>query len=88
VEVADSSLEYDRDFKVPMYARSGVPELWILDLNERSVLVYRGPMANGYEVTFEARAGDLLVPEKVPGVILAIDDILLIDTGGRGPETV
>ena len=45
VEVADTSLEYDRETKSPLYARAGIPELWIVDLDAESVEVFRGPEA-------------------------------------------
>jgi Uma2 family endonuclease len=40
IEVSDTTLRYDRDVKVPLYARHGVPEVWIVDLNAGSLLVY------------------------------------------------
>jgi Uma2 family endonuclease len=41
VEVADTSLAYDRDVKAPLYAQAGIPEVWIVDLNKRELAVYR-----------------------------------------------
>ena len=52
IEVADSSLRYDRKVKLPLYARHGVPELWIVDLEGGTVEVCREPRGDGY-------AGDL-----------------------------
>ena len=48
VEVADSSLRYDRAVKLPLYARSGIGEVWIVDLVRRVVDVHRTPSAGGY----------------------------------------
>ena len=48
IEVADTSLAYDREVKVPTYSRYGVPEVWIADLNNAVVEVYRRPTADGY----------------------------------------
>lgn len=45
IEVADTSLAYDRQVKVPLYAGFGVPEVWIVDLVNREVLFHRGPDA-------------------------------------------
>lgn len=48
VEVADSSLRFDRTVKLPLYARAGVAELWIVDLHRRVVDVYRDPAGDAY----------------------------------------
>ena len=43
IEVADTTVRYDRNVKVPIYARSGIPEIWIVDLNKEVIHIYRGP---------------------------------------------
>jgi Uma2 family endonuclease len=48
IEVAESSLSYDRDTKVPLYARHGVPEVWLIDIESRSVTRHRGASRSGY----------------------------------------
>ena len=48
IEVADTTLDFDRDVKALLYARAGVRELWVLALEEERVHVYRRPGANGY----------------------------------------
>ena len=48
IEVADTTLDFDRDVKPLLYARAGVRELWVLALEEERVHVYRRPGANGY----------------------------------------
>ena len=47
IEVADSSLAYDRDIKLPLYAQAGIQEFWIVNLNESKVEVYRQPQTEG-----------------------------------------
>ena len=54
VEVADTSLRYDRETKLPLYARAGVPEAWLVDLQNSVVEVHTEPSPEGYKV---ARAG-------------------------------
>jgi Uma2 family endonuclease len=49
VEVSDSSDEYDRTEKVPLYARAGIEETWLINLNRGVIEVYRRPGANGYD---------------------------------------
>jgi len=48
VEVAESSLDDDRNTKIPLYARHGVPVVWLLDLEKRRVEVYANPSQDGY----------------------------------------
>jgi Uma2 family endonuclease len=48
VEVSDSTLRYDRDVKVPLYARHGIPELWIVDLQDPQLLFHRSPQGGRY----------------------------------------
>ena len=60
VEVMDSSVAYDRRVKLPIYARGGVPEVWLVDVNERTVEVHRRPTAAGYrDRRVIARAGTI-----------------------------
>lgn len=48
VEVAETTLRYDRDVKLPLYARYRVPEVWIVDLDSRALLVCRDPAGAAY----------------------------------------
>jgi Uma2 family endonuclease len=48
IEAADTSLSHDRDVKVPLYARHGVPEVWLLDLDRRRLTRYREPGEEAY----------------------------------------
>lgn len=53
VEVSDSTLSHDRNRKLPLYARFGVPEVWIADIAGRSLEVHRAPNDGGYRVRFQ-----------------------------------
>jgi len=48
IEVADSSLEKDRDIKLPLYASHGIPEVWIVNLQDKQIERYRSPGPKGY----------------------------------------
>jgi Uma2 family endonuclease len=48
IEVSDSTLRYDRDVKAPLYARHGIPEFWIVDLQNMSLRTYRSPVDGKY----------------------------------------
>jgi Uma2 family endonuclease len=58
VEVAESSLSWDRDVKVPRYARAGIPEVWLVDLASGVVTVYTAPDSSGSYATVKALGGD------------------------------
>lgn len=58
IEVAETSLSWDRDVKVPRYARAGVPEVWLVDRGTGSVEAYTGPQADGSYATVRALGTD------------------------------
>ncbi|MBL9183992.1 MAG: Uma2 family endonuclease [Verrucomicrobiaceae bacterium] len=64
IEVADTSLAFDRDAKIPLYASCGIPESWLVDLNNHEIHVFRRPDGAAYQETHVFRAGDLI---PVPG---------------------
>lgn len=60
IEVSDSTLRYDRDVKLPMYARAGIPEAWIVDLDSDTVEVHSRPVGGEYRDTHKAKRGGTL----------------------------
>jgi Uma2 family endonuclease len=68
IEVADTSLNYDRAVKRALYARHAIPELWIVDLNAGEVEVCRQPDASGYATVTRVGRDGVLEPEMLPGV--------------------
>jgi len=75
VEVMESSAGYDREVKVPLYARFGIPETWLVDLEQRLIEVYRNPTAQGYEVVRRFQWGQSLSPQAFPELDLAVEVI-------------
>ena len=74
IEVADSSIEYDRTKKLPLYAEAGVCEFWIVNLNDECVEVYRDPQSDGtYADAHVATLGETLTILSLPGVSIAVD---------------
>jgi Uma2 family endonuclease len=49
IEVADTTLRYDRAVKIPLYARHGIPETWLIDLENKHVTIFSSPSAQGYQ---------------------------------------
>ncbi len=76
VEVADTSVGWDRRKKVPLYARSGIPECWLVDLGRDIIDVYREPGPDGYRIRLTARRGQTIAPQAFPDREMAVDEIL------------
>jgi Uma2 family endonuclease len=76
IEIADSSLEYDRSTKVPPYARAGVPETWLLSVRDGVLEVYRGPGPKGYGRTYTLPPDRQVACEAFPDVVLQVADLL------------
>jgi len=76
IEVAETSADYDREIKMALYARAGVPEAWLVDLQEGVVEVRRSPSPDGYRGVQQHRPGQHLSPEAFPGLSLAVDAVL------------
>jgi Uma2 family endonuclease len=74
IEVADSSANFDRAVEVPLYARSGIVETWLVALAERAVEVYREPASSGYRAEQTYFPGDHVAPSALPDLHLAIAD--------------
>ena len=76
IEVADSSLGYDRTIKLSLYAEAGVCEYWIANLNDECVEVYRNPQPNGtYADDHVWKLGETLSILRLAGVSVAVDDV-------------
>lgn len=76
IEVADTSLPYDRDTKIPLYARATIPEVWLVDLERETVTQYTRPSGEVYREVNQAGRGRSLASPIIPGLILNVDEIL------------
>ena len=76
IEVADASLDYDREDKLPAYGRAGVPEVWIVNLNELTVEIYREPNFTGYGSKTILREGDQARSLAFPDVAMDVAELL------------
>lgn len=75
IEVADTTLAYDRDDKLPLYARHGVPEVWLVDLQAGALTQYRQPTPNGYRMMLEPLRTDTIGLELLPQVRVPLADV-------------
>ena len=76
IEVADSSLLYDREVKIPLYASFGIPEVWLVALTRQAVTVFTEPRAKGYDNCVDQQPGDTLQPTAFPEVQLPVAALL------------
>jgi Uma2 family endonuclease len=75
VEVADQSLTHDRKRKIPDYARTGVPEAWLMNLKATVLEVYRDPRDGVYQTRLKLRIGDTVSPLARPEAEFAVADL-------------
>ena len=75
IEVADSSLPYDRGEKRARYARAGIPEYWVIDVPRRRVFQYVSPGAMGYRTERVLGAGEAITCAFASDIVLAVDEI-------------
>jgi Uma2 family endonuclease len=76
IEVADSSLAYDRTIKMALYAGAGIAEAWIVNLIDRWIEVYRDPSSAGYTTLLKILPGKSVAPLSFADVIVAVDELL------------
>lgn len=76
VEVADSSIRYDRKAKTKLYGAAGISEYWIANLPGQQIEVYREPRPNGYRTLTVYAPGETLSPLAFPDVTLLVDEVL------------
>jgi Uma2 family endonuclease len=81
IEVADTSLEFDRVVKRPLYAENGISEYWIVNLIDDCIEVYRQPQAGGkYADERVAKRGESIALLALPELVLQVNDILSRET--------
>jgi Uma2 family endonuclease len=76
IEIAGSSLTYDRKTKARLYARAGIADYWIVNLVDSVVEVYRNPVRSRYRSVEALKPGDVIRPLAFPDVAIAVSDIL------------
>lgn len=76
IEVAHSTLAFDRNRKVPHYGRNGIPESWLWDIPSQCLHVYRDPGPEGYTTVTTYRGADTVSPLAFPDIQLRVDEVL------------
>lgn len=75
IEVADSSLSYDRGIKLALYARSGVPEVWIVNMQDECIETHSGPGGAGYAHKAVHHKGDRFAFSALPGIRIDVTQL-------------
>ncbi len=76
IEVSDTTLAYDRDVKLPLYARAGIPEGWIVDLSNGVVERHTNPSGDIYRHVEKVRRGQEISSAALPGLAVVTNAIL------------
>lgn len=76
VEIADSSIAYDRDVKARLYAESGVPEYWLADLNDNLLICFTRPEGAAYRQIQQYQRGQSIAPQLLPECSIPVDVLL------------
>ena len=75
VEVSHTTLEYDRDVKIPTYARHGIPEVWLFDLQSNSMSIYLDPASQGYRRLLTPKVDETVSPTLLSSVSIRLADL-------------
>ena len=75
IDVSDSSLTFDQGVKLNLYARYGVAEYWIVDVEGQRIVTYREPATKAYGRTLEFTAADAVAPQAFPDIKISVGEI-------------
>ncbi|OUL27491.1 hypothetical protein BV378_09965 [Nostoc sp. RF31YmG] len=75
IEVSDSTVVYDREEKIPLYAEANIIEVWLVDINEQIVEVYQQPTAAAYQLMHKFASGQTLSIPVFPDVNITVNEI-------------
>ena len=76
IEVANTSVVTDRHIKIPLYARSLIPEVWLVNLPKKVIETYFNPVEGSYRKSRKYKRGETVVAHSVPGLKFEVNDIL------------
>ncbi len=77
IEVAESSVVTEREVKLPLYGRSGIPESWLVDLVAGTIEIYRSPSPTGYLERSVHRPGATVSPQGIEGLEVSVVEALV-----------
>lgn len=74
IEVSDSTVRYDREVKIPLYASHGIPEVWLLDIQQQQLEIYRDPADGQYRQRYNLRTGSV-APILCPDAVINLAEV-------------
>ncbi len=74
--MSDTTVKYDQEVKIPLYAENNIVEVWLVNLTQKCLEVYRQPTANGYETMQSFQSGETVEIQALPNVTFTVDEIL------------
>lgn len=76
IEISDTTLSYDRKVKLPLYARAGIPEVWIVDLGSNRIERHAEPVDGSYRLVKRMRRGQAITSIALPALTVRVDQII------------
>ncbi|MDQ3928516.1 MAG: Uma2 family endonuclease, partial [Chloroflexota bacterium] len=76
IEVSDTTLSWDRRVKVPLYAQAGIPEVWIVNLQQERIEVHSQPEGGAYKTVRRLKRGQSVVVPGFPEAKIKVEDVL------------
>lgn len=76
IEVSDTTVDFDREIKIPTYAEEGIAEAWLVDLNAQTIEVYREPTASRYQQVQQFIQSQSLFLQAFPEIQFSVSQIL------------
>lgn len=76
IEVADTTVDYDRSVKLPLYAQAGIPEVWIINLPAEQIEIYSGPSGKSYQFAKQVKRGEQAQAQTIANLLISADMIL------------
>ncbi|PDW05020.1 Uma2 family endonuclease [Candidatus Viridilinea mediisalina] len=77
IEIADSSIDYDRDEKLPRYARAQISEVWIVDVHKSVIEQYTQPLQGEYTQLHKVLLGNIVTATTIANVCIDTTQIFL-----------
>ena len=75
IEVSDTTLRFDVATKTPLYAKAGIVEAWVVDVENAAVQVFRDPNTSGYRTSFTVAGGERVSARAMPGVGVTVSEL-------------
>ncbi len=76
IEVSDTSSSFERDIKLQLYAKAGIPEVWLVDLLSGCIEIYQEPSPFGFGLIRKKRGSDVISPSCFPDISVAVDWVI------------